>query len=153
MYSKYYLQYKWDKSINMEKETLKTKPPVHEDFKALYTSFPVFDLPSLVKKLKNGNSRKKGELKTIILLNKPDKQIVLTALNEGARIKSYQSNDSITFQIIDGKIEVHTKKKSVTLDKGQLLTLPENIKYRLTSMEETVLLLTIANSTLQQAEN
>jgi len=47
----------------------------------------------------------------------------------------------------------HTRKESVTLDKGQLLTLHENIKYSLTSKEETVLLLTIASGVLQLSVN
>ena len=89
----------------------------------------------------------------MILLKSPDKQIVLTALHEGTEINSFQSNDSITFQIIEGKLKFQTRKESVTLNKGQLLTLHENIKYSLTTSEETVFLLTIANSTLKQAEN
>lgn len=77
---------------------------------------------------------------------------MLTALHDGTEIQSFQSNDSITFQIIEGKLMFHTRKESVTLDKGQLLTLHENIKYSLTS-KETVLLLTIASGALQLSKN
>jgi quercetin dioxygenase-like cupin family protein len=113
-----------------------------------------YDLPALIEKMKHSNSWAKGELNAMILLKSPDKQIVLTALHEGTEITSFQSNDSITFQIIEGKLKFHTRKESLTLDKGQLLTLHENIKYSLTSREETVFLLTIANSNLSQsAEN
>jgi quercetin dioxygenase-like cupin family protein len=78
---------------------------------------------------------------------------VLTALHENTEVNSFQSNDSITFQIIEGKLKFHARKESITIDKGQLLTLHENIKYSLTAMEETVFLLTITNGTLQKAEN
>ena len=47
----------------------------------------------------------------------------------------------------------HTRKESVTLAKGQYLTLYENIKYSLTTAEDTVLLLTIATGALQLSEN
>ena len=120
----------------MEKETLCT-----------------FDLPTLIEKMKQSQSWAKGELNAMILLKNPDKQIVLTALHEGTEIQSFQSNDSITFQIIEGKVKLHTPKESVLLDQGQLLTLHENIKYSLTTNEESVLLLTIANNTLQPAGN
>ena len=89
----------------------------------------------------------------MILLKSPGKQIVLTALHEGTEINSYQSNDSITLQIIEGKLRFQTRKESITLDKGQLLTLHENIKYSLSTMEETVFLLTIANGILKPGEN
>jgi len=131
----------------MEKERLKSKPPLSEDNRSLNTSLRTFDLPALIDKMKNNHTWVKGELNAMILLKSPDKQIVLTALHEGTEIKSFQSNESVTFQIIEGKLKFHTRKESVTLNKGQLLTLYENIKYSLTTREETVLLLTIANGT------
>jgi quercetin dioxygenase-like cupin family protein len=137
----------------MEKESLKGKPPLPKDNRSLNASLLTFDLPTLIEMMKHSHAWAKGELNAMILLKSPDKQIVLTALHEGTEIKSFQSNDSITFQIIEGKLKFHTRKESVTLDQGQLLTLHENIKYSLTTREETVFLLTIANGTLQQAEN
>jgi quercetin dioxygenase-like cupin family protein len=136
----------------MEKGTLKTKPPLPNGNRSPNDSLFAFDLPTLIETMKHSHSWAKGELNAMILLNSPEKQIVLTALHEGTEIKSFQSNDSITFQIIEGKLKFHARKESVTLNKGQLLTLHENIKYRLTTREETVLLLTIKNSTLQPAE-
>jgi quercetin dioxygenase-like cupin family protein len=128
----------------MRRESLIAKQPLHRDNRALNASFHTFDLPILIEKMKQSQSWEKGELNAMILLKSPDKQIVLTALHEGTEINSFQSNDSITFQIIEGQLMFHTRKESVTLEKGQLLTVHENIKYRLTSWEETVFLLTIA---------
>ena len=129
----------------MEKETLIAKPSLTEDNKSPNDSLLTFDLPILIEKMKQKDSWAKGELNAMILLKRPDKQIVLATLHEGTEIKSFQSNDSITFQIIEGKLKFHKRKESVILDKGQLLTLHENISYRLTTKEETVFLLTIAN--------
>jgi quercetin dioxygenase-like cupin family protein len=109
-----------------------------------------FDLPTLIEKLKQGHGWAQGDLNAIILLKRPEKQIVLTALHKGTEISSFHSGDSITFHIIEGKLKFHTQKKSVTLDKGQLLTLHEKIKYRLISSEETVFLLTIANNSFNR---
>ncbi len=137
----------------MEIETLNTKPPIPKDNRSLNSSLFSFDLPILIENMKHSHTWEKGELNAMILLKSPGKQIVLTALHEGTEINSFQSNDSITFQIIEGELKFHARKESVTLNKGQLLTLHENIKYSLTTMEETVFLLTIANGTLQPAEN
>jgi quercetin dioxygenase-like cupin family protein len=88
----------------------------------------------------------------MILVKRPDRQIVLATLHKGTEIKSVQSNDLTTFQIIEGKMKFHNRKQSVVLDKGQLLTLQDNIKYRLTTTEETVFLMTIGHGSFQSAE-
>ena len=120
---------------------------------SLNTSLYLYDFPTLIGKMKQKHSWIKGDLDTMILLKTPTKQIVLTALHEGTEVKSFQSNESITFQIIEGKLKFHTRKGSLNLDKDQLLTVCENIKYSLTTNEETVLLLTITSSAVQLSEN
>jgi quercetin dioxygenase-like cupin family protein len=137
----------------MEIETLKTEPSFSKEAESHNPSLFTFDLPTLVAKMKHSNSWLKGELNAMILLNSPGKQILLTALHKGTEICSFQSNDSITLQILEGKLRFHTRKESVTLDEGQLLTLHENIKYSLTNREDTVFLLTIAKDIFQQSEN
>ena len=132
---------------------MKISSPSPEDNWLLNSSLLTFDLPILIDKMKHSHAWTKGELNSMILLESPDKQILLTTLHEGTVINSFQSNDSITFQIIEGKLKFHTRKGSAILDKSQSLTLHENIKYRLTTREETVLLLTMENNALQLAEN
>jgi len=111
------------------------------------TSLTQFDLPSLIVSMKDSRSWKSGELKTLTLLNAPGRQIVLTALHEGTEVDSFQSCDSITFQIVEGRILFRTSKKSQFIDEGQTLTLHENIKYSFTASEEAVVLLTLSNCT------
>jgi quercetin dioxygenase-like cupin family protein len=129
----------------MGKEILVTKPPLPKENRSLNASLLAFDLPALIYNMKQSHTWTKGKLNTMILLKRPDNQIVLTAMHEGTEIRSFQSNYSITFQIIEGKLKFHTQKESVTLDRGQLLIMHDNIKYRLKSNEETVFLLTIAS--------
>jgi len=139
----------------METETLKIKAPL---FKTkthgfLKGSLRAFDLPSLIDRMKQSSKWANGELNAIVLLKSRYRQIVLTALHEETEIVSFQSNDSITLHIIEGKLRFQTRKESVTLYKGQLLTLHEKIKYSLTTGKETVFLLTIANSALKPLIN
>ena len=132
---------------------IRTEPPYSNNKGSDNSSMLTFDLPTLIAKMKGSNSWLTGGLNAMILLKSPGKQIVLTALHKGTEISSFQSNDFITLQILEGKLKFHTRKESVTLDQGQLLTLHENIKYGLTTREETVFLLTIAKSTFRQSEN
>jgi quercetin dioxygenase-like cupin family protein len=125
-----------------------TNPFETKDYRFTNSSLLTYDLPSLVDTMKHKQAWAEGELNAMVLLKSIDKQIVLTALHEGTEIQSFQSNDSVTFQIIEGKLMFHTQKESVTLDKGQLLTLHDKIKYSLESEEDTVFLLTIASNNL-----
>jgi quercetin dioxygenase-like cupin family protein len=137
----------------MKIESFKADYLVIKDKVSQTPSLLIFDLPNLVERMKLKQCLAKRELTSMILLKTPEKQIVLTAMHRGTEIRSFQSNESITFQIIEGKLMFHTRKESVTLDKGQLLTLHDNIKYSLTSTDETVLLLTIASGALQLSRN
>jgi hypothetical protein len=137
----------------METEILKPKTQLHPKGRAVNNSLHALNLRPLIKNMKRSLSWAKGELITMILLKSDDKQIILTALHEGTEIVSFQSNDSVTFQIIEGKLNFHTRKENVTLDKGQLLILQDKVRYDLTSLEETVFLLTISRSNSPLAAN
>jgi quercetin dioxygenase-like cupin family protein len=119
----------------------------------LSASLLSFDFPALIDKMKHKQTWENGELNSTVLLKSTGKQIVLTILHEGTEIKSFQSSDSITFEILEGKLTFHAHKETILLEKGKLLTLRENIKYSLTTIEDTVLLLTIANSLVKSSEN
>jgi hypothetical protein len=112
-----------------------------------------FDLPSLIRTMKNSNSWGNGELNALVLLKSPEEQIILTAIHEGTEIESFQSNESVSFQIIKGQLKFHVLKDSITIQKDQLITLREHIKYRLTTQEDTVFLLTVSNCTTMAATN
>ncbi len=137
----------------MEIENMRTCPSFLKEGRSFNNSLQVIDLPVLIKNIKQSHSWARGELNAIILYKNPAKQIILTALHEGTKINSYQSNDSVSFQIIEGKIKFHTRKESVNLNQGQLMTLHENIKYTLTTLEETVFLLTVLNGIPHPEDN
>lgn len=109
------------------------------------------DLPGLIRNMKLSNVWARGDLNSMILIKNAESNVMLVALHKGTEIVSYQSNDSITFQIIEGKIEFHTRKTSAAIGMGQVLTLNDKVKYRLTTCEETVLLMSIAKDSARSA--
>jgi len=112
----------------MVKEKLQVKSSANTHRKQLNVSFDSLDIVTLAKKMKHDCNWIQGDLSTKILLKNSTKKVLLTALHEGTEIKSYQSNDSITFQVIEGRLSFRTRKKCVVIEKDQLLTLKENIK-------------------------
>ena len=137
----------------MKNESVSSRTSFYETKGPLDPLLFTFDLPTLIENMKLSSAWAEGELNAMILFKRPEKQIVLTALHEGTKIDSYQANKSVTLQIIEGKLKFHTTKESVTLKRGQLLALHKNIRYSLTSKEETVFLLTIDTGKFQLAES
>jgi hypothetical protein len=88
----------------MEIGILNTKPRLSKDKLTQKFSNFTLDMPDLIDNMKHSHSWTKGELISMILHNKPDKQILLTALHERTEVCSYQSKDSISLQIIEGKL-------------------------------------------------
>jgi quercetin dioxygenase-like cupin family protein len=103
-------------------------------------------LAYLIKTMKKSKPWTNGELNSLILMNKPEKQVILTAMHDGTEIESFQANDSITLQIIEGLIRFRVRNNTVTIREGQLMKLDENIKYNFIAREDTVFLLTIRNA-------
>jgi quercetin dioxygenase-like cupin family protein len=143
----------WGKNSKMKTGVIHNNPPlsiVHSSHNASVLSL---NLPVLIERMKHSDAWSKGELNAMILLKNDYTQIVLTAIHEGTEITSFQSNDSITFQIMEGRLKFHSRKESLTLDKGHLMTLHENVGYSLTTEEETVFLSTIASAMLETRDN
>jgi quercetin dioxygenase-like cupin family protein len=137
----------------MEIETLKTNLSPTKNNRSSASTLLGFNLSSLIATMKQSYTWANGELNALILLKSPQKQIILTAMHKGTEVESFQSNDSITFQIIEGKLKFYIRKDTVTLNEGQLMTLDENIKYRLTTEVETVFLLTISDNVTKPSHN
>lgn len=131
----------------METETFGTGLCFSELCRSLSIPFPEFDLGWLIEKMKLGKNWKKGDLDALVLLNSPARQILLTILHEGTEINSFQANDSVNIKILEGEIYFKTPRESVSLYRGQELTIHEKFKYNLTTRAETVLLLTLLNGT------
>jgi hypothetical protein len=62
----------------MLKESLKMQPPRKMN-KSFMTSLNTFNLLTLIEKMSHKPTLFNGDLHSMILLNRPDKQIVLTA--------------------------------------------------------------------------
>jgi quercetin dioxygenase-like cupin family protein len=137
----------------MEIGTLNKPSLALTDKKSVSAPLSTFDLPSLIEDMKHSITWAKGELKAMILFNNPDMQILLTALHEKTEINAFQANDSVTIHIIEGELMFHTRNESLTIREGQVLTLHENVRYSMKSIEETVFLLTISTGSTRVSEN
>ena len=127
----------------LEKSSSDASHLSYETSSSVATSFLPIDLPVLIENLKHAKSWQRGELNAIILLKTPVKKIVLTILHPGTEVRSFQADDSLTLQLVEGRLRLHIGNESITLNKGELLTLREKARYTIDSLEESALLLTL----------
>lgn len=100
-----------------------------------------FDFESLIDDMKHDRKWKNGEMNMMILLRSPVKKVLLVILHGKSEIISQQIDDSIDFKILEGKLELHFLKESITLKRGELLKLIEKTSYRISAIEETAFLM------------
>jgi mannose-6-phosphate isomerase-like protein (cupin superfamily) len=128
-----------------EKELPDTRLILHNNHESYNDLLPDFDLPGLIQIMKHDMTREKGELNSMILFKSEAKTIILVKLNQKAKIKSFQENRSLSFRVIEGRLNLHIRKGSLIINNGELLILYEKTPYSLDSMEDTVFLLTLAS--------
>jgi quercetin dioxygenase-like cupin family protein len=133
----------------MLKESLKVQSS-REKYKSLIVSLNTFNLLTLIEKMKHKPTLFNGDLHSMVLLNRPDKQIVLTTFDKGTEIDSFQSKELMVLQVVWGELKFHTHEKSLTLSRGELFTLDEKEPYFLTTNERTVFLLTLISGSMGQ---
>lgn len=127
----------------MEVQTLISNTLVYDD-RLMSRSLVTIKLSRLVDNLKLNLLESDNNLHSIVLLNRKEKKIVLMAMHEAVEVESFQADDSVTIQLIEGKAQFQARKKLVVLTGGQLLKVSEKIPYSITAMKEAVIMLTIA---------
>jgi quercetin dioxygenase-like cupin family protein len=136
----------------MLKDTLNTKSSgeVNRSFKV---SLSTFNLLNLIEKMKHKPISFNGDLHSMVLLDRPDKQIVLTTFDKETEINSFQSNEQMILQVIWGKLRFQTNEESLNLSRGEFLTIQKKKPYILTTGEKTVFLLTLISGTPGQTNS
>ena len=125
----------------LEKNRLKSISTSIDPNPSAATAFIPYDIPLLIENMKTDKDWKAGEITSMVLLKSPAKKVVLALFHEGTEMSSFQINDSATFKVIEGKLDLKIGKESFILSKGEVLTLTEKTEYLIDSINETALLL------------
>lgn len=128
-----------------EKAPFITESNTDNNTRLINTSLNSSDLGVMISHLKQEPSWEEGELKSSILLKSPSKKILLTVLHAGTVISSFQTDDSITFQVIEGILNLHFRNESFTLNKGEVLIMNEKLKYEINTLEDSAFLMILTS--------
>lgn len=110
---------------------------------SLGSSFYNYELPLLVQKIKNDCSWKMGDLKSIVVMNEPDKKVIVTALHAQSEIESRMTGECIVFHVVEGSLKLKMRKDFTTISAGQKFTLYDKIKYKIEALSESIFLLVL----------
>ena len=73
-------------------------------------------------------------------------RVVLVGVRPTGRIAEHCAEGSITVQVLEGCVELHTDRRSWTIGAGMLLSLDAGIPHSVSTMEGGIFLLTIVNA-------
>lgn len=102
------------------------------------------DLFSLKAQIKEENTYKNSDRNAITVFKSEGMRIVLTALHEGAEMKTHKAPGIISFQVLEGHIAFKTEQKTADLTTGQMLTLHAGILHSVIAKTDSVFLLTLS---------
>lgn len=69
--------------------------------------------------------------------------IVLIGLHAEAELKPHITKGHITVQVLKGEIKFTAEQQTVSLEKGQMISLQENIPHSVLAIKESLFLLTM----------
>lgn len=114
--------------------------------KSITPSLFTFSLPSIAEEMKLEESWEKTGRSARTLSKAGGMRLVLNTMKAGTEIKPHQANGPISVHCIEGHLKFNTPEESLTLRKGEMLTLKEHIRHSVEAIEESAFLLTIAST-------
>lgn len=112
--------------------------------RAIDASIMSFDLKKEIKEIKKEAVWKKNDRNAITLLKTDAMRIVLIAMHKDALMKEHVSKGMISVQVLEGSITFMTQNSEDDLDKGEMITLHEEIPHSVYATTDCVFLLTMA---------
>ena len=101
------------------------------------------DLNQFVLQIKGESTWLESDRNSMTIFKSDILTIVLLGLHQNAEMKTHQANGVISVQVLEGRINFTTEEETVSLEKGQMIALHENIPHSVMALEETLFLLTL----------
>lgn len=114
--------------------------------KALNAQLVEMDLNKYIAQIRNEATWKNSDRNAVTIFKSETMRIVLMGLHKNAALKPHKANGVISVQVLEGKINFVTEQQTSLVEKGQMITLQENITHSVLALTETFFLLTLAIS-------
>ncbi len=104
------------------------------------------DLNKFIVQLQKETIWVNSDRNSITVFKSDHLSIVLIGLHANAELKTHTAKGHIIVQVLDGEIQFSTKQQNVFMEKGQMITLKENIPHSVMAIKESFFLLTMMSS-------
>ena len=101
------------------------------------------DLNKFIAQLKQETTWADSDRNSITVFKSDNITIVLIGLHANAELKTHTAKGNINVQVLEGEITFTTEQKTVSMEKGQMICLQENIPHSVHAIEESFFLLTM----------
>ena len=122
------------------------QPPARADRPAA-TPVSQFQIDEAVARLKQEPSWLSGTRNAITLIKQGPLRVVLIVLRSGISLEEPHAVGPLTVQVLSGVLRVRTLGRAVDIRRGTLLALEAGLRHEVEALEESALLLSLAQST------
>lgn len=102
-----------------------------------------FDLAREIENLKREDAWRFAARNAKTIVKYPDLRVVLVVLKAGKRIEGHRADESVSIQVLRGRMRLHLPQETVDLGEGCLLTLERSLPHDVEALDETAFLLTL----------
>lgn len=131
---------------SMTNKSNEATPLRPEGDRPLNAALVEMNLNQFIDQIKSETTWAESDRNSITLFKSHSMRIVLMGLHEQAELKTHKANGIISVQVIEGKINFNTEQQEVTMEKGQMIALQENILHSVKAKTDSFFLLTLAMS-------
>lgn len=101
------------------------------------------DLNKFIAQLKQETTWADSDRNSITVFKSDDMTIVLIGMHAKAELKTHTAKGHISVQVLDGEIKFTAEQQTVSMEKGQMISLRENIPHSVLAIKESFFLLTM----------
>jgi len=101
------------------------------------------DLNKFITELKQETTWADSDRNSITVFKSDIITIVLIGMRENAELKEHTAIGNITVQVLEGEINFVAEQQTLSLAKGQMITLEANIPHSVTALKDSFFLLTL----------
>ncbi|MCC6601509.1 MAG: cupin domain-containing protein [Crocinitomicaceae bacterium] len=99
-----------------------------------------------ILQIKRETAWAESDRNSLTLFKSDTMRIILIGLHENAELRPHKANGVISVQVLQGKIKFTAEQQDAHLERGQMITLQENIVHSVKALAESFFLLTLAMS-------
>lgn len=109
----------------------------------LNASLVEMDLNKFIAQLKQETAWADSDRNSITVFKTDNMTIVLIGMHANAELKTHVAKGHINVQVLDGEIEFTAAQQTISMGKGQMIYLGENIPHSVVAIKESFFLLTM----------